>query len=341
MKGSSRILRVGFVLLTASILAGSVFGTVDLPMGSIARVLLSSVGLADASDVSATERNILLAVRLPRVCLLAVVGGALAIVGATLQATFQNPMADPGILGVTGGGAFGAMLSIYLGWSTHFALALPACAFAGALTGSVLVYLLAHFGGRPSNTTILLTGVAVGTFAAAGMSLILVSTQEYQVKQILFWLVGGAEGRTWDHVKLSAPPVLVGAAGLIALHRVVDILTLGEEHALSVGVPVPRARLLLVSLCALVAGTAVSVAGSIAFVGLIVPHAVRYLVGPRAKELLPACFLGGAAFLVLCDLAARLLSRRLEFEINLGILTAFTGVPFLLVLIQRAQRTAR
>jgi iron complex transport system permease protein len=220
-------------------------------------------------------------------------------------------------------------------------LALPLCAFGGALTGALLVYLLAHLGGRPSNTTILLTGVAVGTLAAAGMSLVLVSTQEYQVKQILFWLVGGAEGRTWDHVKLAGPPVVAGSLGLIALHRVVDILTLGEEHALSVGVPVPRARIALIALCALVAGTAVSVAGSIAFVGLIIPHSVRYIVGSRAKTLLPACFLGGAAFLVLCDLASRLLSRAYQFELNLGILTAFLGVPFLLVLIQRAQRTAQ
>jgi iron complex transport system permease protein len=337
---SSRVLRFGFVILAVAILLASVLGTVDLSPARILRVTLSGLGLADASDIPETDRNILLAVRYPRVCLLALVGGALGIVGATLQATFQNPMADPGILGVTGGGAFGAMISIYLGWADQLFLALPACAFAGALAGSILVFGLAHIGGRPSNATFLLIGIAVGTLAAAGMSLVLAATQEYQVKQILFWLVGGAEGRTWRHVELAAPPILFASAGLMVCHRFVDTLTLGEEHALSVGVPVSRARLALIVLCALAAGAAVSVAGSIAFVGLIIPHAVRRLVGSRARTLLPACFLGGAAFLVLCDLGARLLSRAFVFELNLGILTAFLGVPFLLGLIFRGQRQA-
>ncbi len=333
-----RIVRFGSIvlLLTAALAVG--LGTVDIDPARVLRILLAQVGLADASDVSETDRTILLFVRFPRVVLVALVGGALALAGATLQAIFQNPMADPGILGVTGGGAFGAVLAIYLGVADRVPFSLPAFAFAGACTASLLVYVLAYLGGRPSTTTLLLTGIAIGSLAAAGMSVLLVGTQDYRVKQVIFWLVGGAEGRTWSHVQLAGAFILPGAAILLASHRPIDVLALGEDHALSVGLSVGRVRLLLLLACALVAGAAVSVAGSIAFVGLIVPHAIRFLVGSRSGALLPACFLGGAAFLVLCDLAARVLSR--EQELHLGILTAFLGVPFLLSLLIRSKRLA-
>ncbi|HKE02139.1 MAG TPA: iron ABC transporter permease [Planctomycetota bacterium] len=332
----ARSARVGLLLLALAGALAAALGTVDIPPARVARVALATVGIGDTSGIPPTEVAILQNVRFPRVCLLALVGAALAIAGATLQATFQNPMADPGILGVTGGGAFGAVLAIHLGIVERVALALPAFAFAGALTGATLVYVVSYLGGRPTTTTLLLTGIAIGSLAAAGMSLLLVGTQEYRVKEVLFWLVGGAEGRTWSHVQLVAPPVLIGALALLLAHRPIDTLALGEEHALSVGVPVQRTRLLLLSACALVAGAAVSVSGSIAFVGLIVPHAIRYLVGASSRTLLPACLLGGATFLVLCDAAARVLSR--AGEIHLGILTAFLGVPFLLLLIYRGKR---
>ncbi|MBI3818065.1 MAG: iron ABC transporter permease [Planctomycetes bacterium] len=334
----SKTLRVSLLLLFVAITLAAAFGTVDIPPSRVARVFLGALGIGDVSDVSESEKIILLFVRFPRVCLLVLVGGALAIAGATLQAIFQNPMADPGVLGVTGGGAFGAVLTIYLGWAETVPLSLPTFAFAGALTGAMLVFVLAHLGGRPSTASLLLTGIAIGTLAAAGMSLLLVGTTDYRVKQVIFWLVGGAEGRTWQHVELCAPFIVVGAIILLACHRVVDILALGEDHALSVGVPVGPARLLLLVACALVAGAAVSVAGSIAFVGLIVPHSIRFLVGSRSRLLLPTSFLGGGAFLVLCDLIGRVCST--TQEIHLGILTAFLGVPFLLALIYRSKRVA-
>lgn len=335
---ATKTVRISLILLFFAVAFAATFGTVDIAPRNVLRVTLSVFGLADASDVPESDKIILLSIRFPRVCLLILVGGALAIAGATLQAIFQNPMADPGVLGVTGGGAFGAVLSIYLGWDTTLALSLPFCAFAGALAGAFLVYLLAHFGGRPSTASLLLTGIAVGTLAAAGMSLLLVGTADYRIKQVIFWLVGGAEGRTWHHVQLAAPFILTGAVVLLFYHRTIDILALGEDHALSVGVAVGPSKLILLTACALVAGAAVSVSGSIAFVGLIVPHAIRFLVGARSRTLLPACFLGGGAFLVTCDLVARLGSGKQE--IHLGILTAFLGVPFLLTLLYRAKRTA-
>jgi len=335
MKASHAIRLCLLALLVAIVLAASL-GSVDIPPGRVVRAALSGLGLADDASVPESERLILLRVRFPRVLLLALVGGGLAVCGATLQATFQNGLADPGILGVSGGGALGAVAAIHLGLAERVFLALPACAFAGALGASLLVYLIAHAGGRPSAASLLLTGVAVGTLAGAGVSLVLIRAEEYHLRELLFWLVGGAEGRTWEHVALAAPPILLGALALFARHRHLDALALGEEHALSVGLPVIGARMVLLALCALVSGAAVSVSGSVAFVGLIVPHAVRLLAGPRARTLLPTCFLGGGAFLVLCDLLARLLSRR--EEVHLGILTAFLGAPYFLYLLYRTRR---
>ncbi|MBI4221050.1 MAG: iron ABC transporter permease [Chloroflexi bacterium] len=337
MKTTNAIRLCALALLVVVVLAAGL-GSVDIPPGRVIRAALSGLGVVDGSSVPESERLILFTVRFPRVLLLALVGGALAACGATLQATFQNGLADPGILGVSGGGALGAVLAIHLGLAERVFLALPACAFVGALFASLLVYFTAHLGGRPSTSSLLLTGVAIGTLASAGVSLVLIRAEEYRLRELLFWLVGGAEGRTWEHVELAAPPILAGTFALFVRHRHIDALMLGEEHALSVGLPVESSRMTLLALCALVSGAAVSVSGSIAFVGLIVPHAGRLMVGPRAKTLLPICFLGGAAFLVVCDLLARLASRR--GEVHLGILTAFIGVPYFLYLLYRSKRTA-
>jgi iron complex transport system permease protein len=333
---TGRAARIGWCLLFAAVAFAAAFGSVDIPLAHVARILLSPLGLMDAAGIPRHEIDIVLDVRAPRAVLLALVGGALAISGATLQAMFQNPMADPGVLGVTGGGAFGAVLSIYCKYSETVPLSLPLFAFAGSLAGALLVYVLAHLGGRPSKTTLLLTGVAVGSLAAAGMSYMLGRTEEWRVRQVIFWLVGGAEARTWSHVGLAAPFILAGTAVLLLASRPMDILAMGEDHAHSVGVAVGKVRMILLAACALTAGAAVSMCGSIAFVGLIIPHAIRFLVGARARAMLPACFLGGGAFLVLCDLAARV--APLEQELQLGVLTAFLGVPFLLFLMIRARR---
>lgn len=337
MKPTTGIWLCVIALLAVTLLA-AVLGSVDIPPGRVIRVALSSLGLADGALVPESERLILIAVRFPRVLLIALVGAALAICGATLQATFQNGLADPTILGVSGGGALGAVIAIHAGLAERAFMSLPVCAFAGALLSGLLVYLIAHLGGKPSTSSLLLTGVAIGTLTGASVSLVLVWSEEYRLRELLFWLVGGVEGRTWEHVALAAPPIILGGIGLFAMHRHIDALMLGEEHALSVGLPVASSRMILLALCALVSGAAVSVSGSIAFVGLIVPHAVRLLVGPRAKVLLPASFFGGAAFLVFCDLLARLASRR--SEVHLGILTAFLGVPYFLYLLSRSKRMA-
>jgi iron complex transport system permease protein len=322
--------------LPLAMAAGVALGSVPLPIGPVAASLASAVGLPSwGPPLDAQGAAILWSVRLPRVLLAALVGGGLAVVGTTLQSVFRNPMADSGLLGVGAGAAFGAVLAVRLGWAAHVFLALPLAAFVGAMAAIVLVYVLAHAGGRPSLHGLLLTGIAVSALASAGTSLLLVATEEFRVKTVLFWLAGGLEGRSWDHVKLAAALILAGVALLALLSRPLDVLSLGEDEAASLGLAVHATRLAIFALSALVAGAATSVAGSVPFVGLMAPHALRPRVGPLGRHLIPASFLGGAVLVVLADLGARTLSDRLDLP--LGSLTAFVGAPYFLLALRASE----
>lgn len=275
-------------------------------------------------------------VRLPRVLLLALAGAALAIAGAALQAGLQNPLVDPSLLGLSAGASLGAVAAYSSGLAALWRLSVPLAAFLGALAAVVVVYAIAHAAGRPTTGTLLLTGVAVGSLSSSLVSLLLLAQGGHRVHEIFAWLLGSAEGKSWEHVRLAALPVLAGIGGVLALRRTIDALALGEEHAQSVGVNLWRDRGWLFGCVALAAGGAVSVAGPVAFVGLMVPHLVRSFSGPAARALLPAAALSGAGFLVACDLFARLLSR--SIEIPVGIVTALMGVPFFLLLLHRSRR---
>lgn len=310
---------------------GAAWGVVPIPPGNVARILAAALGLGDDSAAPAVQRFVVLHVRLPQGLLIGLVGAALACSGAALQATFENPLADPSVLGVSGGAALGAVLAIYTGLSTAVFLALPICACLGGFAASLLVYGLTYLGGRPTGHTLLLTGVAVGSMSIAGVSLVMVLTDVHRVQELLFWLVGGVRNQTWEHLALAAPPIAVGIAGLLLLHRRLDALLLGEEQALAIGVPVAGTRLWILVLTALATGAATAVSGAIGFVGLMVPHIVRRVTGARTLDLLPGCITGGAAFLLACELISRGLSE--QFSLHLGILTSLLGGPtFLIVL---------
>ncbi|HEX6739665.1 MAG TPA: iron ABC transporter permease [Vicinamibacteria bacterium] len=323
------------LLLPAVVLAGIAAGSVSLRPGGVLLSLAARLGLGGPSPLDAAGETILWTVRLPRVLLAALVGGGLGVVGASLQAVFRNPMADSSLLGVGGGAALGAVLAVKLGFSTQVFLAVPVAAFLGALGAVLLVYTLSHAGGRPSLHGLILTGLAVSAVAGAGTSLLLVATEEFRVKTVLFWLAGGLEGRSWSHLQLGAAFILTGVAVLLALARPLDVLSLGSDEAAALGLHVHATRLAILGLTALVAGACTAVAGSVPFVGLVAPHALRPLVGSLGRHLLPAAFLAGAVLVVLADLASRTLSAQLDLP--LGSLTAFVGAPYFLIALRGSE----
>jgi iron complex transport system permease protein len=326
------------VLLPAALAAAVAIGAVTLPLGATLSVLLQKTGLVGAAPgatLDPTAETILWVVRVPRVLLAAMVGGGLAVVGAVLQGVFRNPIADSSLLGVSAGAALGAVLAVKLGLVTTVFLSLTFAAFLGAMAAVVAVYAIAHASSRVSLHGLLLTGLAVSALASAVTSMLLVATEEYRVKVVLFWLAGGLDGRSWPHVQIAAVMILPTVALLIWLARPLDVLSLGDEEAASLGLRVHLTRLTLLSLAALITGAATSVAGSVPFVGLVAPHALRPLVGARARALLPASFLAGAVLVVVADIAARTLNP--QMDLPLGALTSIVGAPYFLIALRGSE----
>lgn len=274
-------------------------------------------------------------IRLPRTILCVLVGGALGLSGAVLQGYLRNPLAEPGIIGVTGGAGLGAVLAIHTGASSALALALPIGGMLGALAATVLVLLLAGERGGP--LTLILAGVAVSSIATALLSLALsLSQNPFAAVEIVFWLLGSLADRSLDHVWLAGPFILAGMALLLAQGASLDALSLGEDAAQNLGVDVARVRWLAVAGTALAVGAATAVAGTIGFIGLVVPHLLRPLVGQYPSRLLPASLLGGAMLLTAADIAVRLLTP--AGELRLGVLTALLGTPLFLWLVLKTRR---
>ena len=333
----ARSLAVGATLLSILLILASLvsvtLGPVNIPAIQVAAVVLQPLGF-DIAPYTRTEQLVVEQLRLPRIVVAALVGMALGIAGATMQGLFRNPMADPGIIGVSAGGAAGAVLSIALGVSRLFYLALPLFAFLGAMAAAFLVYGIAIAGGRVSMATLLLAGVAVSAFLGAIISAVLVLVPSNEaLREILFWLAGGLDSRSWDHVHLSAPLILAGSCLIIVLSRDINLLMLGDDDAKSMGVRVGLIRPILIAAASLVTGVAVAVSGTIAFVGLVTPHMLRLLFGPDHRVLVPVSALGGASFLVIADTLARVVVQPAEFRV--GIITSFVGAPFFLFLLIR------
>jgi len=322
--------------LLASVLLALCLGAVRYTPGEIAAEALRVAGFSSTSTLDEAHTVILGQIRLPRVLLAALVGGALAITGALLQVVFQNPMADASLLGVGSGAALGAVIAVKLGWSFDIFMALPAAAFVGALGAALIVYMVAQGTRSSSLTSLILTGLAVSAFLSGLTSIILIASEEFRVRAVFFWLAGGLEGRGFTHLGLAA--LLVIPACIVAgfLCRPLDLLLLGETEARTLGLNVPRMRLLLLGLAALLSGATTSIAGSVPFVGLMAPHAMRSLVGPRASRLLPASFLAGAILVVLSDLLARAFSDK--YDLPLGAITSLSGAPYLLQILRRTER---
>lgn len=326
------------ILVVAASLVSMTMGPVDIPISHVAAIVLAPTGL-EIAPYTRTEELVVEQLRLPRIIVGILVGMALGVAGATMQGLFRNPMADPGIIGVSAGGAVGAVLSIALGLSSMFFLALPLFAFAGAMGAAFLVYGIALVGGRFSMPTLLLAGVAVSAFLGAIISSVLVLVPSNEaLREILFWLAGGLDSRSWEHVRLSAPLILGGLALIMVLGRDLNLLMLGDDDARSMGIRVGVIRPVLIAAASLVTGVAVAVSGTIAFVGLVVPHMLRLVVGPDHRVLIPASAIGGALFLVVADTLARTVIQPAEFRV--GIITAFVGAPFFIFLLIRNKQRA-
>lgn len=272
-------------------------------------------------------------VRLPRTLLALMVGGTLGMAGAALQGYLRNPLADPGVVGVTSAASLGAVLALYSGVSMAFPMALPLMGIVGAVLCALLLQGLA---GRGAVLTLVLAGVAISSLCAALMSLALnLSPNPYAAAEIMFWLMGSVTDRSMDHVALAAPLMAVGWLMLAMAARSLDALSLGEEAAASLGVHIPRTRALVIGGTAISVGAATAISGGIGFIGLVVPHLLRGQVGHSPSKLLLASAFGGAALLMAADVLVRLLPTGMELK--LGVVTALIGAPFFLWLIFRAR----
>jgi len=329
-----------FGTLTAALVAAAVLsvavGAVPVSPRTLLQLLALKLGIPGLGAPDARDVTILFLLRLPRVLAAILVGSSLAVCGVVMQGLFRNPMASPEILGLSAGGSLGAVAAITAGLGAGSVLALPAFTIVGALVSASCIYLLSSSRGTTSLLYIVIAGMAISSLFNGITSALLLFSREYQVTQFIFWTMGGLDGRGWQHILASAPILVPGIAVLSLFSRELNLFTVGEEQARSLGMNVETIKRVLLVLSAIVTGVAIAVAGPVGFVGLLVPHLMRFLVGPDHRALLPAATLGGGLFLVLCDLVGRVLIPPLE--IRVGIITAILGSPYLLLLIVRIQR---
>jgi len=335
------VLALAFAVLISLVLACGL-GSFPATPGETLRALLQAAGFAAGEPVDPSLAVVIVDIRLARVVLAGLTGAALAIAGAAFQGVLRNPLADAFTLGVSGGAAFGASLAILTGLAGEAALsgnagALPACALAGALTALALVLGLSRAGGGPLSglrrETLVLAGIVVSTFLSALISL-LKSLDEESVTSIVFWIMGSFQGRGFEHAALAWPYMLAGAVIVFWRARELDVLALGETQARMLGLEAGRSRLWLLFGASLLSGAAVAISGVIGFVGLVVPHLIRLLLGAGHRTLLPASAFLGALLLIWSDVLARSVLPG-GAELPVGVVTALIGGPFFCLLLAR------
>ena len=315
------------LFLLLALMIGVVAGPVDIGAADALRSLAHRLGLGVASPLDQAQESILWDLRLPRVILAALVGGMLAVAGATYQGVFHNPLADPYLLGVAAGAGLGATLAIaYLPHALAGQELLPVAAFVGAAVAVVLSYGIGRAAGRARDSaTLVLAGVTVASFFTAVQTFVQQRNAD-TLQEVTSWILGSLPNTGWSDVAVLAPYVLVTTGVIVAHRRVVDVLSLGDLEAESLGIDVRRARLTLVVAATIGTAAAVAVSGLIAFVGIIVPHAIRMLTRTSYRGLLPLSFVVGAGFLVLADVIAR--TALAPAEVPIGVVTALIGAPF-------------
>lgn len=336
------IVFVTVTLLMVILLVAMMIGPSHIESLALVQILLNIIFETQFAgvfvDIASWQQTVVYQVRLPRVIIAGLVGASLSLSGAVLQGLFRNPLASPSILGVSSGASLGAIIAIFLGLAASNMWSLPLFAFIGAGVTLLFVYRIATHRGHTPIGTLLLSGVAVGSFNVAMSSLIIaLAMQQWEVgRTIVFWTMGGLDGRGWYHVLLLLPVFLFSLVVILSYKRDLDILLVGEVHANAVGVDVAKVRKHLLLVTALLTGCSVSIAGGIGFVGLVVPHITRLLVGPHHRRLLPITALLGAIILVLADLLIR--GNASYASIPLGVVTGTMGAPFFLFLLLKQRK---
>lgn len=326
-------------LLVIGILVAAGSGQLSISPTEVLGSVLRRVGIETGWETSHVNGEAALwTIRFPRVTMALLVGAALGTGGALMQGVFGNPLAEPGIAGVSAGAALGACTAIALGWTFMGPWTTATLAFVGGVIAAGLVYTVSRSRGRTEVVTLILTGVAVNAISGAGIAFLTFIGDTQAREQIVFWQLGSLNGTRWPYVAVVVLPVLIGISLACLMARQLDLLSLGERSARHLGVDVERLRILAIGVVALLTAAAVAFAGIIAFVGLVVPHLIRMALGPGHRFLIPSSALGGGVLLLMADLVAR--TAVAYADLPIGMLTALVGGPFFLWLILRTRRTA-
>ncbi|GAA2184798.1 iron ABC transporter permease [Brooklawnia cerclae] len=334
------VLPILAVALVVAAAVGIAAGNVGIPVADVASILAQSLGLHGGADHTLRDVVVVTQIRTPRVVIAALVGASLGVAGAAMQGVFRNPLAEPGVVGVSSGGALGAVIALSSGLTAFGSWVLPVFAFTGSALTIGLVFGIQGISRRNGTATLLLVGIALNALLGAVISvLVATADNDDQLRGIVFWLQGGLDARTWEHVRMVVVPLLVGLVAITAFSRDLNVFGLGDDQARSAGVDVARTRTVILLLAALLIGVSVAVSGTISFVGVVVPHAVRLVIGPDHRTLMPASALGGATFLVLADLIARTAFEPVVLQV--GVVTALVGAPVLLYFIVRSPQASR
>lgn len=331
------------LLLIVVVLLAVGIGAVSIHPEQVLTILLKQLGIQTAIPFEARQESVLMVIRLPRVVMGVLIGATLAVSGASIQGLFRNPLADPGLIGISSGAALTAALMIVFGTTALSSitallgsLALPLAAFVGGVAATLLIYRLATLGGRTSVTTMLLAGIAINALCGAAIGMMTYVATDDQLRDITFWSLGSLGRANWNIVAALVPLTLLTLLPLPFLARSLNAMLLGEAEAGHLGVNVERVKLAVIILVALGVGAGVAAAGIIGFLGLVVPHLIRLAFGPDHRLLLPASALLGASLLVVADLLARTVA--VPAEVPIGIVTALVGGPFFLWLLLRDRR---
>jgi iron complex transport system permease protein len=328
-------LSVGLVMIIA---LATTIGSVKIPLQTTIQILLDHLPFLNIDQTwQSSLATIIVDIRLPRVILAGLVGAALAIAGATYQGLFRNPLADPYLIGVAQGASLGAVIAFLLpaAWNLSGFGLIPAFAFVGAILATVIVYLLARVGKTLPVTILILAGVALSALLSSIVSYLVISSGE-QMHSIIFWMMGSFSMSQWSEVGIVLPYVAAGTAVIIIFARLLNVMQLDEEQAQQLGVNVEKYKLILLAAATLITAAGVSFVGTIGFVGIIIPHAVRLIWGADHRYLLPFSVLTGAIFMILTDLLSRTILA--PEEVPIGVITAICGAPFFLYLLRRRKK---